>query len=54
MLCLNVVSEIVVSEIDSVTMSAPLSRALLVGLVATKVYSGTGADIVMESISLTT
>jgi hypothetical protein len=32
--------------------SAPLSRALLVGLVTTKVYSGTGADIVMESISL--
>src|ERR1035438_701342 len=30
--------------------SAPLSRALLV--VATKVYSGTGADIVMESITL--
>jgi hypothetical protein len=26
----------------------------LVGLVATKVYSATGADIVMESISLTT
>src|ERR1700722_370775 len=26
----------------------------LVGLVATKVYSGTGADIVMESITLTT
>ena len=33
-------------------MFAPLSRALLVGLVATKVYSAAGADIVMESIKL--
>jgi hypothetical protein len=30
----------------------PFSRALLVGLPATKVYSGIGADIVMESITL--
>jgi hypothetical protein len=31
--------------------SAPLFRALLVGWLAAKVYSGTGADIVMESIT---
>jgi hypothetical protein len=38
------------SDIDSVTMSAPFSRAY--GLVGTsKVYSGMGADIVMESIT---
>jgi hypothetical protein len=33
--------------------SAPFSRAL-VGLHTTKVYPGSGADIVMESITLTT
>jgi hypothetical protein len=38
------------SEIDSITMSAPFSRALLVG--TTKVYPGVRADIVTESIML--
>ena len=34
--------------------SPPSSRAFLVGFSTTKVYSGVGADIVMESITLTT
>jgi hypothetical protein len=42
------------SDAEIPSSSAPFSRALLVGLVATKVYSAAGADIVMESISLTT
>src|ERR1700690_2383509 len=40
----------IVGEIDSITMSAPFSRAL-VGLHTTKVNPGIGADIVMESVS---
>ena len=40
------------SVIDSMTMSAPFSRASLVGFSTTEVYSGPGADIVMESVAL--
>jgi hypothetical protein len=32
--------------------SAPFSRAFLVGFSTTKVYSGVGADMVMESFAL--
>src|ERR1700674_1626652 len=43
---------IIASYNDHVRLLSP--ERSLVGLVATKVYSGTGADIVMESITLGT